>query len=136
MNRMGLAVAGALAWLLLLAGSTQAQSASTTIYGQAKKLGEGFAQLYAQMAADGVPRVLGVSFDTGLLDRLPSEPNTYSRCFDKNGNGRIDAAGECNGDFELEFPVPAELARSGNIPFKWVSVNWNPAGHPHPAPPP
>ncbi len=129
------AVAAA-ALAFLVSHGAVAQSASTTVYGQAQKMGNGFAQLYAELDANGAPRVLGVSFDSGMLDGLPSEPNTYSRCFDKNGNGKIDATGECNGDFELEFPVPPELARGGNSPFKWVSVNWNPAGHPHPAPPP
>ena len=38
-------------------------------------------------------------------------PNTWSRCFDKNGNGQIDPHGECHGDYELEFALPQELAR-------------------------
>ena len=62
-------------------------------------------------------------------------PNTWSRCFDKNGNGRIDAHGECNGDYELRFALPQELAQRAVTPFQWVSVNWNPMGHPPPAPP-
>ncbi|MCZ6838612.1 MAG: hypothetical protein O7G13_04990 [Alphaproteobacteria bacterium] len=113
-----------------------AQSASTTVYGQAQNLGDGFAQLYAELDANSAPRVLGVSIDGGMLENLPAKTNNYSRCFDKNGNGKIDATGECNGDFELTFPVPQELAGNGTTPFKWVSVNWNPAGHGHPAPPP
>ena len=36
-------------------------------------------------------------------------------------------------------PIPysqfQELLRSGVTPFTWVSVNWNPMGHPAPAPP-
>ncbi|MCZ6590537.1 MAG: hypothetical protein O7B98_05270, partial [Alphaproteobacteria bacterium] len=113
-----------------------AQSASTTVYGQAQNLGDGFAQLYAELDTKGAPRVLGVSIDGRMLENLPAKTNNYSRCFDKNGNGKIDATGECNGDFELTFPVPQELAGNGTTPFKWVSVNWNPAGHGHPAPPP
>ena len=62
-------------------------------------------------------------------------PNTWSRCFDKNANGKIDDHHECNGDYELAFPLPEELAQNGTTPFKWVSVNWNPMGHPPPAPP-
>lgn len=120
---------------LLISGGATAQSGST-VYGQAKSLGNGFAQLYAELDAAGAPRVLGVVVSDRLLDGLPKTPNTHSRCFDKDGNGRIDPTGECNGDFKFEFPLPRELARNGTTPFKWVSVNWNPAGHPHPAPPP
>ena len=57
-------------------------------------------------------------------------PNTWSRCFDKNTNGKIDDHHECNGDYELAFALPEELAATGTTPFKWVSVNWNPMGHP------
>ena len=108
---------------------------AATVYGEAKKLGEGFAQVYAELDGEGAPRVIGVSFDGAMLEGLPAMPNTWSRCFDKNQNGRIDAHGECNGDYELRFELPRELAQGGATPFKWVSVNWNPMGHPPPAPP-
>ena len=108
---------------------------AATVYSEARKLGEGFAQVYAELDADGAPRALGVSFDQGMLEGLPSMPNTWSRCFDKNGNGEIDAHGECNGDYELRFALPEELVRRALTPFTWVSVNFNPMGHPAPAPP-
>jgi hypothetical protein len=79
--------------------------------------------------------VIGVSFDQGMLAGLPTMPNAWSRCFDKNENGRIDGHGECNGDFELQFELPQELVQRGVTPFRWVSINWNPMGHPPPAPP-
>jgi hypothetical protein len=112
-----------------------ALAAAATVYGEAKKLGEGFAQVYAELDGAGAPRVIGVSFHQGMLEGLPAMPNAWSRCFDKNQNGRIDAHGECNGDYELRFELPRELAQGGATPFKWVSVNWNPMGHPPPAPP-
>ncbi len=111
-------------------------ASAETVYGEAKQLGHGFAQIYAELATDGAPRVLGVSFGEGALEGLPAVPNNYSRCFDMNGNGKIDARGECNGDFELIFPLPGEMTKRSKTPFKWVSVNWNPEGHPPPAPPP
>ena len=76
--------------------------------------------------------MIGVSFEQGMLEGLPAMPNTWSRCFDKDGDGRIAAHGECNGDYELRFALPEELARRGLTPFQWVSVNWNPMGHPPP----
>ena len=102
---------------------------------EAKKLGDGLAQVFAELDAEGAPRMIGVAFDQAMLERLPDMPNTYSRCFDKNANGRIDAHGECNGDYELRFALPEDLVRRGVTPFRWVSVNWNPMGHPAPAPP-
>ena len=41
---------------LLISGGATAQSGST-VYGQAKSLGNGFAQLYAELDAAGAPRV-------------------------------------------------------------------------------
>ena len=106
-----------------------------TVYSEARRLGDGFAQVYAALDAEGAPQAIGVSFDPGMLKGLPTTPNTYSRCFDKNGNGRIDEHGECNGDYELRFALPQELVQRDLTPFTWVGVNWNPMGHPPPAPP-
>ena len=129
-RRLWVGVAALAAW-----GAHGASADAATVYGEAKGLGDGFAQVYAELDGAGAPRVIGVSFDPGLLAGLPTMPNTWSRCFDKNGNGRIDAHGECNGDYELRFTLPHELAQRANTPFKWVSVNFNPMGHPPPAPP-
>jgi hypothetical protein len=115
---------------------TERAANAETVYGEAKALGNGFAQLYADLGPDGAPRVLGISFVESMLEGLPAVPNTYSRCFDKNGNGKIDGHGECHGDFELTFPLPIEVAERSKTPFTWVSVNWSPEGHPPPAPPP
>lgn len=112
-----------------------AQADAGTVYGEAKKLGDGRAQVYAELDAAGAPRVIGVSFDPGLLENLPAMPNTTSRCFDKDGDGRIAEHGECNGDYELEFALPQELVQRALTPFGWVTVNYNPMGHPPPAPP-
>jgi hypothetical protein len=106
---------------------------AVTVYGESQKLGDGVAQVYAELDA-GAPVALGVAFDPGMLSGLPPMPNTWSRCFDKNGNGRIDPHGECHGDYELAFALPPEL--QAGTPFAWVSVNWNPMGHTPPAPPP
>ncbi|MGH6920625.1 MAG: hypothetical protein ACREJ0_23310 [Geminicoccaceae bacterium] len=116
------------------AGGTEVVAAdAATLRGEAQKLGNGSAQLYVALDAAGAPEALGVSFDQSMLEGLPTMPNTWSRCFDKNGNGQIDPHGECHGDYELEFALPQELA--GVMPFAWVSVNWNPMGHTPPAPP-
>ena len=118
---------------LAAGGTTVAMAEAITLHGEAEKLGHGFARVYTELDAAGAPAAIGVTFDQGMLEGLPTMPNTWSRCFDKNGNGQIDAHGECHGDYELEFALPPELA--GVTPFAWVSVNWNPMGHTPPAPP-
>ena len=118
-----------------LAASSPHAAMAATVYGEAKSLGGGFARVYAELDDAGAPRAIGVTFDQEMLAGSPTVPNGYSRCFDKNEDGRIDAHGECNGDFELRFALPQELAQHGLTPFRWVSVNWNPMGHPAPAPP-
>lgn len=100
-----------------------------------QKLGNGSAWAYVALDATGHPLALGVSMDKGALDGLPREPNTTSRCFDKNGNGRMEA-GECNGDLELVFRLPDGEGGKAVAPFKWVGLNWNPHGHGEPAPKP
>ena len=131
MKRIGMLLLGVAA-----AGACGAQAAvadAETLYGEAQRLGNGAARVYAELDGEGAPQAIGVSFDPGLLEGLPAMPNTWSRCFDKDGDGQIAAHGECNGDYELEFVLPPEVAQS--TPFGWVSVNYNPMGHPAPAPP-
>jgi hypothetical protein len=133
MNRIRALLVGAAAFAAC--GMQAAIADAATVYGEAKRLGDGFAQIYAELDGEGAPRVIGVSFDPGMLEGLPAMPNTWSRCFDKNDNGRIDGHGECNGDYELQFALPQELLQRAKTPFQWVSVNYNPMGHPPPAPP-
>ena len=82
-RRLWIGVAALAAW-----SAHGALADAATVYGEAKKLGDGFAQVYAELDGAGAPQVIGVSFDPGLLAGLPAMPNTWSRCFDKNGNGR------------------------------------------------
>jgi hypothetical protein len=102
---------------------------------KAQKVGKGWARTYVALDANGAPLALGVSLDRAALEGLPAEPNATSRCFDKNGNSRMDAH-ECVGDYELVFAVPQGPAGKSVSPFKWVSLNWNPHGHFPPAPAP
>jgi hypothetical protein len=99
-----------------------------------QKVGNGWARTYVALDANGAPLALGVSLDKAALEGLPAEPNATSRCFDKNGNGRMDVH-ECIGDYQLVFALPQAEASRAVAPFKWVSLNWNPHGHFPPAPP-
>jgi hypothetical protein len=100
-----------------------------------QKVGNGMAYAYVSLDAKGTPLALGVSLDEAALEGLPSQPNATSRCFDKNGNGKMDAD-ECIGDYNFTFVIPEGEASKAAAPFKWIALNWNPHGHGHPAPPP
>jgi hypothetical protein len=99
-----------------------------------QKVGHGSARTYVALDANGKPLALGVSLDKDALEGLPTEPNSTSRCFDKNGNGKMDMH-ECIGDYEFVFTLPDGEAAKALAPFKWVTLNWNPHGHFPPAPP-
>jgi hypothetical protein len=100
-----------------------------------QKMGNGSARVYVAVDGNGAALALGVSLDKAALEGLPKEPNTTSRCFDKNGNGKMDEH-ECIGDYNVTFTLPEGDAAKAVAPFKWVSLNWNPHGHIPPAPPP
>ena len=99
-----------------------------TIYGAEQSLGEGSIRSYVELDADEVPTEVGVEFGMAALDGLPTQKNNYSRCFDSDGDEVLDAATECDGDFELRLPVP-ENAAAADLPYQWVGINLNPEGH-------
>jgi len=95
--------------------------------------GQGTVASYAVIADDGTPSEIGVAFSAGALDGLPTKRNNYSLCFDLDGNGAINETGECEGDYGVDLPMPAEVTGRADIPFAFAKINWNPEGHP-PAP--
>src|SRR5262245_20021044 len=71
---------------------------------KAQKVGNGWARVYVAVRGDGHPLALGVSLDKDALEGLPKEPNLTSRCFDKNGNGKMEHD-ECLGDYNFTFMI-------------------------------
>ena len=115
----------------LLAGLGIALSAEgprheRTIRGEVEKMGAGTVQSFVTLDPSDAPIAIGVTLSAGALEQLPPVPNTVSRCFDLNGDGR-HTGHECMGDEERTLNVPVESTTG--LPFRWVSVNWNPAGH-------
>jgi hypothetical protein len=100
-----------------------------------QKVGNGSARAYVALDASGNALALGVSLDEAALAGLPANPHPASRCFDRNGNGKMDAH-ECLGDYAFIFALPDGEAARAIAPFRWVSLNWNPHGHIPPAPAP
>jgi hypothetical protein len=117
-----------------LAASFAFASEHKVLVTKPQKIGNGWARTFVAVDPRGQPLALGVSMDKTTLDGLPKEPNNTSRCFDKNGNGKMDLH-ECIGDYNLTFMLEGEAAKAA-APFKWVALNWNPHGHIPPAPPP
>ncbi len=97
-----------------------------TLRGKAEKMGAGTIQSFVTLDPGGAPTAIGVALSAGALEQLPPVPNTLSRCFDLDGNGK-HTGHECHGDEERILDVPVDS--SAGLPFRWISVNWNPAGH-------
>ena len=128
---ISLRVVGAVA---ALAGVSLALSAGVTgdeqtLRGRAEKIGAGTVQSFVRLDREGAPVTIGVTISAGALDQLPQTPNTISRCYDLDGDGK-HTGHECIGDVERILDVPVDS--SAGLPFKWITVNWNAAGHPAP----
>ena len=109
---------------LALSGETPAHE--RTLRGEAHKIGAGTVRSFVTLDTKGAPVAIGVSMSPGALEQLPEAPNTVSRCFDLDGNGRHNGH-ECIGDEERILDVP--VSQSVQLPFRWISVNWNAHGH-------
>jgi hypothetical protein len=123
-----------LASAVLLTGLGLAVSAGTranerTVRGETRQMGAGTVRSFLQLDSQGNPLAIGVELSAGALEQLPQQPNTTSRCFDMDGNGR-HTGHECIGDLERVLDVPRGGA--AKLPFRWITVNWNAAGHPAP----
>ena len=97
-----------------------------TVRGRVEQIGGGTVQSFVTLDPSGAPTAIGVTMSAGALEQLPPVPNTVSRCFDLDGDGR-HTGHECIGDEERILDVPVDS--SSGLPFHWISVNWNPAGH-------
>ncbi|HYF38365.1 MAG TPA: hypothetical protein VD930_01670 [Gemmatimonadales bacterium] len=109
--------------LAISAGATQRER---TLRGSAATLGAGTVESFVTLNPDGTPAAIGVALSAGALTKLPQTPNTVSRCFDVDGNGR-HTQHECIGDEERLLDLPEGVG--DQLPFRWISVNWNAHGH-------
>lgn len=115
------------------AGDDASATDATIMIGEAIELGGGSAQTFVELDSDGSPVVVGVTFNESLLEVLPTEPDGTMACFDADEDGNVDPSGECMLGVQRNLAMP-EGAAAG-LPFQWVGLNWNPEGHPPPAPP-
>jgi hypothetical protein len=131
-----LVLVAALAWLLFSAPAENSATAGAPSadrrLGAQTDLGRGTLAAYGEVNAKGEPAAIGVVFSAGALDGLPADGSDYHHCFDRNQDGTVDRTTECLHSYEHVLPLPDALARRADVPFKWVLLNWNPAGHvPH-----
>lgn len=108
-------------------GERSDTSASRTL-GWQLKLGDGTVSSYAEFGSQGTPAAIGIVWSSTALEGLPSGSDQH-RCFGRNKDGGIDGATKCHHTNEYVIPLPDGVARRSDIPFKWVLLNWNPAGH-------
>lgn len=119
----------AVAALASISYSHSGRAGTEVHYGPVVNMGNGTIRAYLAVDSADVPVELGVVMDGRALDGLPAEPSTTGRCFDLNGNGRIDAGSECEGDHEVVLALPSVVSDRWDIPFQWLAVNWNVHGH-------
>ena len=122
---------GVVALLAVLAAviSAGTMGHEQTLRGRVEQIGAGTVQSFVTLDQQNAPLAVGVTISAGALEQLPQSPNTVSRCYDLDGSG-THTGHECIGDLERILDLPA--AASAGLPFKWITVNWNAAGHPAP----
>jgi len=102
-------------------------SASRTL-GWRSALGHGTVSSYAELDRKGTPAAIGIVWSPTALDGLPTDSDRH-HCFDRNKDGVVDPTTECHKAYEFVIPLPDTVTARADIPFKWVLLNWNPAGH-------
>lgn len=99
------------------------------VLGAKSRVGHGTVSSYAEFDGNGAPKAIGIVFQASALEGLPAARSDGHHCFDHNSDGRIDLDKECFGAHEWIIPLPSEVARRDEIPFKWAGLNWNAHGH-------
>jgi len=99
------------------------------VLGASSSVGKGTASSYAEFDRNGAPKAIGVVFQASALNGLPAKHSDGLQCFDRNNDGKIDLEKECMATYTWIIPLPSDVARRSDIPFKWVGLNWNPHGH-------
>ena len=102
--------------------------------GDAAELGDGDVTTYVALDAAGQLNAIGVRMSAPIFDELPTEPDGSAPCFDVNGDGKEEPHSECFMMLRRDLDLPDEASRVA-APFGYVQFNYNPMGHPPPAPP-
>lgn len=131
-TKISVSVRSLLSWtfaITLCAYAGIGRAAPQVHYGAPISMGDGTIRTYLAIDAAGLPMELGILMSHDALHGLPAKRSTSGRCFDMNGNGRIDDHGECEGDHEYVLALPPVAADRWDLPVQWVGVNWQVEGH-------
>jgi hypothetical protein len=123
------ALGAAVALLLTASASTAPNAAPDRVTGWRAQLGTGDVASFAELQETGAPRSIGIAISGAALASLPSEPSDLHHCFDRDGDGATTHATECVPTYEFVIPLPDAVSQRGDVPFKWVLLNWNGRGH-------
>jgi hypothetical protein len=127
-------LAGAAVLSFLAACSPERTAESELYQGDSADLGDGTVSTYVELDAAGGLVAMGVRFSASTVEGLPLEPDGTAPCFDVDGNGVEDAMTECFMMLRRDLYLPT-AASEASAPFGYVQFNYNPMGHPPPAPP-
>jgi hypothetical protein len=119
----------ALLSILGCSDSNQAGVSTGRSLGAVSSVGNGTVSSYAEFDKNGALKAIGIVFQASALESLPAESSDGHHCFDRNKDGKIDLQTECFESHQWVIPLPSDVARRSDIPFKWVGLNWNPRGH-------
>ena len=113
----------------VVVGCQPSGEATERVLGRSVELGDGTVSTYAEFNDRGAPSVIGVVYSASALDGLTNAASDGHHCFDRNGDGQVEASTECIPTHEFVVPLPDAVSTRSDVPFKWVLLNWNPAGH-------
>ena len=102
--------------------------------GDAAALGDGVVNTYVELDAAGDLVAVGVRLSASTFENLPVGPDGTAPCFDVDGNGTMDPMTECFMMLRRNLQLPTATS-AAIAPFGYVQFNYNPMGHPAPAPP-
>ena len=122
------------ATIALVSCSPEPAAESELYQGDSAELGDGNVSTYIEMDAAGDLLSIGVRLSASTLEGLPLEPDGTAPCFDLDGDGTEDPRTECFIMLRRDLYLPTAASQT-IAPFGYVQFNYNPEGHPPPAPP-
>ena len=128
-------VFAAVAVTIVLGSCSPEPDAESQVYqGDSAELGNGDVSTYVEMDAAGGLQSIGVRVSSSTFEDLPREPDGTAPCFDADGDGAEDPLTECFMMLRRDLDLPTAAAQAV-APFGYIQFNYNPHGHPPPAPP-
>jgi len=120
--------------IALAACSPQPAAGPVLHQGDAADFGTGDVSTYVEVDLAGELASIGVRLSASAFDALPVTQDGTAPCFDVDGNGEEDQKTECFMMLRRDLDLPSESSAAVS-PFGYVQFNYNPHGHPPPAPP-